>query len=212
MKRNDLNGENIVESKKESLRKNLGFFSFTMLMIVLFSVPVTASARKGRPIAEQERYVLDFGNSYYHGVQGDGATLYLKKALKRQYPGIDISNYRLDEIVLVAKTRFGKGNAQLRVGPGLTGVYRVAGRPQDFNSNRKHSFDRVRIDSPFHDSWGPWQLNLRGIFKVQKVVLLLEKRQNHHYGWAPNHSPNKPKPQYRDRFPHDGRFYFNMKW
>lgn len=212
MKRNDMNRVKIVERKKELPRKRLGFFSFAVLMIVLFSIPVTASARKGRPMAEQEKFVLDFGNSYYHGVKGDGSTLYLKKALKRQYPGIDISDYRLDEIVLVAKTKFGKGNAQLRVGPGLTGLYRVAGRPRDFNSNGKHSFDRVRIDSPFHDSWGPWQLNLQGIFKVRKVVLLLEKRNSHHYGWAPNHSPNKPSPQYRERFLHDGRLYFNMKW
>jgi hypothetical protein len=141
-------------------------------------------------MAGEDRLVLDFADSHICSTQGYASTLYLKKALLEQYPGINISDYRLREVVVVAKTKVGRGDVQLRVGPEVTGRYRVAGSPGGFHSNHPRSFDRVGIHNPFDDSWGPWQLLLNGNFKVRKVVLVVEerhpRRHGRHYGSAPN--------------------------
>lgn len=133
-------------------------------------------------MADEERLVLDFGDSHVRSSRGYASTLYLKKALSEQYPWINVSDYRLRKVVVVAKTKMGRGDVQLRVGPELTGHYRVAGSPRNFHDNDRRSFDRVRIHNPFKDSWGPWQLLLNGNFKVRKVVLVVEERRGRHYG------------------------------
>lgn len=163
-----------------------------MLLLLLLS-PLQASAGKGR--AERERFVLDFGDSHFRG----NPTLFLKRELLNQYPRINIADYRLRRVVLVAKTKVGHGSAQLRVGPEVSPHYRVDGAPRDFHSYHPRSFDRVRIRNPFHDSWGPWQLFLKGNFKVRKIVLVVEKRYREHYGRS------------HGKFPHE-RFYFGMRW
>ena len=150
--------------------------SYCVILFFLFALPMNVMAAK-------ERYVLDFGDRYMVGIRGDSATLYLKKALRNQYPGIDVTNFRLLKVVLLAKTKKGRGVAQLRVGPEVSEFYRVAGRSKGFRHNKLDSFDRVSIENPYNNSRGPWQLNLQGKFKVRKVVLVVEERKRSHYGW-----------------------------
>lgn len=165
--------------------KSKRHFSKALLLglFLLLLFPLQAMAGK-------DRLVLDFADSHIRSSQGYASTLYLKKALLEQYPGINISDYRLRKVVVVAKTKVGKGVVQLRVGPEVTDHYRVAGSPGGFHSNHPRSFDRVGIHNPFDDSWGPWQLLLNGNFKVRKVVLVVEERHprkhGRHYGWVPN--------------------------
>ncbi len=141
-------------------------------------------------MAHTDKLVLDFGDGHFRSGGGYSSTLFLKKALLEQYPGINISDYRLQRVVVVAKSKLGRGNVQLRVGPEVTDGYRVAGDPRGFFSDHPRSFDRVRINNPFGDSWGPWQLLLNGNFKVRKVVLIVEERHprkhGRHYGWGPD--------------------------
>lgn len=187
-----------------------------LMLALLFTLPLNASAGKERTMVhpvqsnvENERFVLDFDNSYFLGKHGGGSTLHLKRVFKQQYPGVDVSDYRLKKLVLLAKTKFGKGEAQLRVGPEVSDVYRVNGRPNRFHDDRKKTFDKVKISNPYSGSWGPWQLQLRGIFKISKVVLVAEKRKRHHYGRMPH---DKSRPYFRNSTPYDGHFYFNMLW
>ena len=146
-------------------------------------------------MAGTDRLVLDFGDSHLRSDNGYASTLFLKRALLEQYPGIEVSDYRLRRVVVVAKSKAGRGNVQLRVGPEVSGRYRVAGIPRDFRNGQRYTFDRIRIDNPFGDSWGPWQLHFHGNFKVRKVVLILEERPRRHYGWVPYE-----------------QFHFKMRW
>ncbi|GEM_PF-1083485 len=189
-------------------RKSISFFVLAILLLTII-LPIGALAGSERHKSNKEKFVLDFGDREFSSYQGEANTLYLKKALRRQYPGLDVSGYRLRQVVLVAKTYHGRGNAQLRVGPEMTDLYRVGGHPNYYHRNKRNSFDRVKIHNPFHDSWGPWQLYLRGNFKVRKVVLVVEKRNPDHYGWSQN---NYPERQYYDWRSDDGRFYFNIRW
>jgi len=150
--------------------------SYCVILFFLFAFPMNVMAAK-------EKYVLDFGDQFMNGTRGDSATLYLKKALRNQYPGIDVTDFRLLKVVLLAKTKKGRGVAQLRVGPEVSEFYRVAGRPRGFRHNNRDSFDRISIENPYNNSRGPWQLNLQGKFKVRKVILIVEERKRRHYGW-----------------------------
>lgn len=163
--------------------------SMLIVLLLLLLSPLQAAAGKGK--VDRERFVLDFGDSHFRG----NPTLFLKRELLNQYPGINIGDYTLRRVVLVAKTKAGRGSAQLRVGPELSRHYRVDGAPRSFHSHHRDSFDRIRISNPFRDSWGPWQLFLQGNFKVRKVVLVLERRHYRHYGYVPYQG-----------------FHFKMRW
>jgi len=170
----------------------IGRISLLLALLMLLVLPLNAMAGRGwqnaqpskRWQGEVQRFVLNFHDSRLRGHRGEPAILYLKKELLRQYPGIDVTDLRLRKVVLVAKTKVGRGMAQLRVGPELSRMYQVAGSPPDFHSRNRHSYDRTRILNPFMPSWGPWQLHLRGHFKVRKVVVEVEQRHRPQYGWG----------------------------
>lgn len=197
-----------------------------VLVIVLLAlmgvvmVPLTASA-KGR-----ERFVLNFGDGHYRAHRGQYSTLFLKREMIRQYPRLNIVDYRLKKVVVMAKTKHGRGRVQLRVGPEITHPYRVGGHPGQFHRHHPGTFDRVRIRNPFADSWGPWQLRLQGNFKVRKVVLIMEERGRRHYGTPRNWNQhwyygNLHRHYGKDRRHHkrdyrwqsdDGQIHIKMKW
>lgn len=184
MKRNEIAIET-TQNKKNNTKTELHYTKTLLVGIFLLLLfPLQAMA------GGKDRLVLDFADSHIRGSRGYASTLYLKKALLEQYPGINISDYRLRKVVVVAKSKIGRGDVQLRVGPEVTGRYRVAGSPGGFYSNHPRSFDRVGIHNPFGDSWGPWQLLLNGNFKVRKVELVVEerhpRRHGRHYGSVPN--------------------------
>lgn len=189
-----------------------------LAMLVLLCLPLTAAAGNDR---QRERFMLDFGDSYIRGQRGEAAPIFLKKALHRQHPWINVSEYRLKKVVLVAKTKHGRGGARLRVGPEVTGFHGVGGHPRGFHRKHRKSFDRVHIYNPSNQSWGPWQLLLRGNFKVRKVVLEVEKRRahrpyrhgyqdrvvpRHHYG----RPGNRPIPQQQELY--QSRIFVKMRW
>lgn len=179
--------------RKEQCGYRVILTAFILLLTALLVIPSLAAAGRDRQRANEKRHpdnyytnqriVLDFGDSFLQGRNGKGSTLFLKRELKHQYPELDVSKLRLNEVVLVAKSRIGRGNVELRVGPVMSDVYRVAGRPQDFDRRHRHTFDRVRINAPDYVSKGPWQLNLFGTFKVRKVVLEVEQKGINFYSW-----------------------------
>jgi hypothetical protein len=180
------------------------------MVIILFFlfIPQQVFAGKGKRSWGTERLVIDFGDSHYRGYIGNPVKLHLKRALRDQYPGLNIKNLNLRKVVLIGKTRVGMGRAQLRVGSEVTDMYRVSGHPRDFHYDNRRTFDRVRFRNPSYGSRGPWQLYLRGDFKVRKVVLIVENermyRDDRDYNGSPYSSYN-----HRSQ---DGRIQFNVRW
>ena len=115
---------------------------------------------------------LDYNHSHYKGQN----TLFLKNQLKKQYPNIDLSKYRLKSATLFAKTKFGRGTAQLKSGDKFTRKVKVGGRPENFR--KYHHYYRNRFLSPNRHAKGPWQFKLRGNFKVKKVIVELERKRH----------------------------------
>ncbi len=143
------------------------------LIVMALVVPTVVFAAK-------ERYVIEYGDTVIRGHGRSPATHLLKKALKQQYPGVDIRNLELERVILVAKTRRGFGDAALRVGKFWSESYQVAGSPWDFYDNSRYTFDRIHFSNPSHDNKGPWQIDLHGNFVVRKVVVVVDDKSRRH--------------------------------
>lgn len=167
---------------KRTVTAGRGGVASLLLLLLLLLAPLSACAERGGYHGavggpkKLERYVLDFHDKRVAGQHGGPAILFLKKELMRQYPQIDVSDFRLRGLVLIAKTKAGQGRARLRTGPEWSGWYRVAGDPQFFRSGAKHTYARIAIPNPYPPSWGPWQLHLHGLFKIRAVILDVERR------------------------------------
>ncbi len=170
-------------SMKRSIKRTGLHVSFLAAVLMIFLIPLDV-------MASRERFVLDFDDSQIRGHRGEAATIFLKRSLKNQYPWVDLSKVDLRKVVLVAKSKRGRGGASLRVGNNATELYEVAGAPREFSDDHRYTFDRVRFRNPSNDSRGPWQIDFRGNFIVRKVVLEVE-----------DHSWNRHNKRWRD----DGR-------
>lgn len=153
-------------------QKNTGAIWCAALLALLLLPAIAA--------ADSERYVLRFNDTHLRGFQNDPVKLYLKTALRQQYPWVNPADLRLKRVTLVGKSKHGRGRVQLKVGANRTDQYRVGGQPYDFNSPVRHSFDWVTMKNPAGGSRGPWQVQLRGNFVVRKVVLEVREKEHQH--------------------------------
>ena len=151
-------------------------WSFFIAILLLLTLPLSVMASK-------ERYVLDFNDSHIRGHRGEAATIYLKKSLKAQYPWLHVADLELKKVVLVAKSKRGNGGVELRVGKWTTDRCQVGGDPWLFQDDSTYTYDKIRFRNPSRSSQGPWQIHLRGNFKVSKVIVVVKKqRQRNYYG------------------------------
>jgi hypothetical protein len=157
----------LIAVMKNLLKSTGRCLPLLVAVLMIFFVPFNV-------MAARERFVLDFDDSQIRGHRGEAATIFLKKSLKNQYPWLDLSDKDLHRVVLVAKSKRGRGGASLRVGDRMTGMSEVAGRPGTFKNYRRYTFDRVQLRNPSSDSRGPWQIDLKGNFIVRKVVLEMD--------------------------------------
>lgn len=173
--------KNNISAKKNNWKQNV-VRSLLFALLMLSCIPALA-------MAGQERFVLDFNDSHIRGHKGEGATIFLKRSLKEQYPWVKVSDLDLKKVVLVAKSKKGRGGAGLRVGKWETDMSTVGGSSRSFHDNGRNSFDRVKFWNPSRSSRGPWQLGLRGNFIVKKIVLVVDnhRRRDRYSRWDRNH-------------------------
>ena len=122
---------------------------------------IKEKARRSRGVT------LDMYGQHLKGL----STIFLKKELKNEFPGIDINQKKIKSIVLLVKTKQGAGRVSLRVGDSVTMSETVHGNPYDFQSSRSYTYDKVELHNPSYSSRGPWQVNLNGNFKIEKIVV-----------------------------------------
>lgn len=183
----------VVSAVPKGMEKGVAVqLAVAVCMVLLMVIVWPFSAQAAR-----ERFVLDFDDAHIRGHQGEPVTIFLRKAFHEQYPRVELRDMDLQKVVLVAKSKRGKGRAHLRVGEWRTDSYAVAGRPVDFRDGRKITFDRVRFHNPSHGSYGPWQIDLQGNFIVRKVVLELDNYRYHHRYYGRKHHYNKHRFQKR---------------
>lgn len=147
-------------------------------LAAVFFLTILAPGMAGKAWAAKDRFVLEYNDSHIRSHRGEPATLFLKKALRDQYPWVDVDDLELRRVVLIAKSRHGRGEAQLRVGHRMTDMYQVDGGSGRFHDDRRNTFDRIHFSNPSYDSNGPWQIDMLGNFIVNKVVLEVDNRQH----------------------------------
>lgn len=158
--------------------KSAGFSAaWNIFLAAIFFLTIFSPGMADRAWAAKDRFVLDYNDSHIRSHRGEPASLLLKKALRNQYPWVEVGDLELRRVVLIAKSRQGRGKAQLRVGHRMSDMYLVddgSGR-----RDRRDSFDRVVFRNPSFDSDGPWQIDMLGNFVVNKVVLEVDSRPHH---------------------------------
>ena len=148
--------------------------------VALLTVIVVGCLLPMNVYAAKQRYVLDFGDSHLRAGRGEVTTLFLKKTLKLQYPWVDLRRVDLRKVVLIAKSKKGRGHAQLRIGNRWSPRYRVDGNPYSFRFFERYTFDRIHFRFPSANDHGVWQIDLKGNFIVRKVVLVVDDRSWRH--------------------------------
>jgi hypothetical protein len=124
----------------------------------------------------EDRIVLRLGGEHF---RGQGNVIKLKQRIKAENPYMDLSRARLDSVVVVGKSKHGRGTVALRAGGQLGYPETLNGSPYDFHDPARYTFDRVRLDSPGFGAGqrGPWQLVLNGNIKIKRIVVKLKRRQ-----------------------------------
>ncbi len=145
-----------------------------IILTAMFAMVLLGIAFPSNLLAATEKYVLDFCDTHVRAYRGEKSTLLLKKTMRAQYPWVDLRKVDLQKVVLVAKSKMGKGGAKLRIGDHWSEGHRVGGRPESFYDYEPYTFDRIRFRLPSENDHGPWQIDLRGNFIVRKVILYIE--------------------------------------
>ncbi|MFN7728333.1 MAG: DUF3011 domain-containing protein [Bdellovibrio sp.] len=120
--------------------------------------------------AAREDFVLQMGNQEFNGA----STIRLKMLLQEQY-GIRANDYELVGVRMVAKSQFGRGSARLTVGDWSSHSQRIDGHPATWNDSHPRTYARLDFGN---ESWrqnGPWQLQLNGNIKIQRIVVSLSR-------------------------------------
>ena len=143
-----------------------------LLLVVSSSVVFAQRSRGGihQAVAVQQQLLLEL-NERSRGL----STIALKQEIKARYPHLDIQNLKLDGVMLMAKSKHGKGEATLIVGQVASYPVHIGGRTADFHIDSMKSFTRVQISSPSLSSQGAWQIETKGNVKVKAIIALVTK-------------------------------------
>ncbi|MEM7645471.1 MAG: hypothetical protein AAF203_01065 [Pseudomonadota bacterium] len=133
------------------------------IAIFLITVLMSATGFAG------DFYVLEMDNIQMKAGQGDD-TIRIKRLMRQQHSGVDVRSSDLLSVMMVAKTRRGRGSAQLVVGQGSSAAENFGGTPADFQSHGETTFDRHLFVNK-GDSAGKWQMKLKGNFIVSQIVV-----------------------------------------
>ena len=87
------------------------------------------------------------------------------------HPSENFRQAQLLSVMMVAKTRGGRGQASLIVGQSQTASQVVAGSRPIWNSSAQDSYDRILFKSPSDQKGGRWQMRLQGNFKIHQLMV-----------------------------------------
>lgn len=100
--------------------------------------------------------------------------IHLKTELRRQ-TGKRAANFHLKKVIVLAKSRGGRGVVALRHGGNESYEKLVPGVPRDFDRDRPYTFSEIEFDVSNPRQEGVWQLVLRGNIKVRSVTLIMRE-------------------------------------
>lgn len=157
--------------------KQIGFYNPKPNSQGVWQIKLKGKIKVKKVILVVQKKALQLHLPYYGKKFGTGfgkGTLKLKQKVQNHYPALNLNQYDLKKVVLVAKTKHGRGKAALKVGGAQTFPKVVGGAPRDFHNGGY--FYKTGFLNPKSNSNGVWQMKLNGKFKVKKAVLVLIKK------------------------------------
>lgn len=117
--------------------------------------------------------ILAYHHWHFRAEYGDH-TLHLRQKIQEEC-SLNVHDYFLHSVVLMAKTPNGLGEAWLATDGAETRAQTVAGSPLTFNSTGSYSINVFR--NPNIRSQDDWRIKMRGDFRVKSVRLDLRRKQ-----------------------------------
>ena len=143
--------------------------------------------RPDRPVrpGRFEQVEIYYGDQHF---VGRDSVLYLKREIMNQHPYMSLQDYDLEGVTLVAKSKMGRGQAELMVGNSSQDRGTIGGDPRDFQSAMEYTFDRVQLNNYSGRDNGAWQIHMDGNIKVRSVIVYLQREFS-----RPPHPPRPPR-------------------
>lgn len=130
---------------------------------------------KGIVLTVKEKYTQAYPKQetiYMRGAEYNAfSTFKLKQLIKQNNPRVDLEQADIVSVTLMAKSKFGNGQASLKVGQSITYPTTIPGNPREFNVTASRSFTPVQLFNNTGGSQGVWQVELQGNIKVDYIVV-----------------------------------------
>lgn len=126
--------------------------------------------------AETEYYVIDLNHEHY-----TSSTIIDVAQLLEEQNGIESAGLKIDEFVLVAKSKGGNAKASLRLGNNRGTQTVIPQSIGGFNSTDADTYSEVALDLPnsgLVDDDGIIQVNLNGNIKISEILVFAESRSS----------------------------------
>ncbi|MBC85711.1 MAG: hypothetical protein CL677_00920 [Bdellovibrionaceae bacterium] len=158
--------------------------------LAVAALALTAFSGVNNKAEARERVRLEL-NQTLRGNQQIG----LKREL-RQQTGMRASDFKLEAVRVIAKSKQGNGTVELLIDGMSQDLKGLSGNAREFDSDLPRTFDRVLLENHARGraNDGPWKLETRGNVKIKAIVLLLEDNRN--VGPTPQ-PPVRPAPRPR---------------
>lgn len=145
------------------------------IVLALLSI-ITVAFSFGASAQQEREVVIRMHDQVYNGQ----SRIPLKRLIQRQHPRMNLDNWKVSTVRLVAKSRAGRGRASLVIGSWQSFEERIDGHQNDWNWNNRRSFDRDMFYSRARrrDNNGRWQIQMRGNVKVRRIKVVLERKRH----------------------------------
>ncbi len=138
-------------------------------LITLVAVVATVSAM-ARP-GNESKFDIQLGGKTYQGRN----SLSLEHLFKKNHPRLNFNNWDFKRVVLHAKSKKGRAQANLTIGRFQSRSEFIDGNNYDFHN--QGYFHQIPFEAPRGDR-GAWKIHLDGAVKVKKITLVGSKIRN----------------------------------
>jgi hypothetical protein len=100
----------------------------------------------------------------------------LKRLVKQMYPHLDLQSTHIESVVVMAKSKMGRGQISLVARDTSSYPQTVPGDSYSFHDNSPYSFYRINLQNPQYYAGGKLQLHTRGNIKIDRIIVKLSRR------------------------------------
>tara|TARA_Y100000780_G_scaffold231096_1_gene255053 strand:- start:28151 stop:28825 length:675 start_codon:yes stop_codon:yes gene_type:complete len=159
---------NSLTNREKEMEMKMEFKMRMMKKVVTSAVALMTLSISAAP--QKKSVVLQFDHQQFK----KQSVIKLKQEVKKVHPKMDLTKWNLKKVVLRAKSKRGKAEAFLKIGPSVSAVEAIEGNQFDFQSNR--AYHPITFQTFGDNDKGVWQIHMKGNIKVKQAKLVLQKK------------------------------------